>query len=552
MKLQILTLFSILELISSASAGQEILPKTGALKLRTDLSDTNGPIHLQLYKSNFIDDRIPISIKSAANVVKHTNIKDIGITPVVGNIEGEQDSFVHGSIHNDEFQGFIHTNQESTFFKTHKIIFPSAYSSGNGEDGNYVPTAKTDIYERHLDTYKLPGVSRTLKQIKMLAVRAPRHNRYKREESLDDKYLNSNHDGSVDWTKEAKVNGKRFGPNRTCKLKVIADHTFFEVYSNRDVKKAVVTMLWTIQEADRLFRTFDLDLNGQSDNVGFSIGKFVVFQDEYVNDYPIHEPYRLGVEGAQDYLEDFTRFDSEEYCVTYGFSSIYFEDAIGMSWVSEVCDDNWNVGFLTYNYSGKEMPKAIAISTFVHEIGHLFGAWHDPKKEGPECSPGNNDNYIMYPRAQIAEWGTNKVKFSPCSKNAVYENLIIQGKNKCFDPETQPMKQTHKNVDLDVVSCSEKNTAQCDPMGRDSQCCEEDCTFKPHDAQCSTSFLSWGHCDDGNCRSSFMGLNSAARKTHIFGKDSSSTISPATFDSGASYVKVCVGLMIFAAIGVLL
>ena len=101
-----------------------------------------------------------------------------------------------------------------------------------------------------------------------------------------------------------------------------------------------------------------------------------------------------------------------EYCLAYTFAARDFADGtLGLAWVAKlttsvggVCErrqiikgtnKSLNTGIVTVvNYQSR-VPEIVSSLTFTHEVGHNFGAEHDPKDEF--CSPGkqNGGNYIM-------------------------------------------------------------------------------------------------------------------------------------------------------------
>ena len=105
-----------------------------------------------------------------------------------------------------------------------------------------------------------------------------------------------------------------------------------------------------------------------------------------------------------------------------------------------------NTGILTMvNYQSR-VPALVSQLTFAHEVGHNFGAEHDPAGDGNECAPGQaaGGNFIMYRSATTGREKNNNF-FSECSQAQMGPLLhaIVKNPHKfCFTSiETNEQEQ---------------------------------------------------------------------------------------------------------------
>ena len=138
-----------------------------------------------------------------------------------------------------------------------------------------------------------------------------------------------------------------------------------------------------------------------------------------------------------------------DYCLGFTFTARDFNDGtLGLAWLGKenekpggFCDrpvemdgmlKSFNTGIVTViNYKSR-VPELVSQLTFAHEVGHSFGADHDPI----DCLPGNENggNFLMYRRANTGKFQNNKF-FSRCSvkqMSRVLFNRINSPKKFCF------------------------------------------------------------------------------------------------------------------------
>uniref|UniRef100_A0A3Q4GRX2 ADAM metallopeptidase domain 17b n=1 Tax=Neolamprologus brichardi TaxID=32507 RepID=A0A3Q4GRX2_NEOBR len=140
----------------------------------------------------------------------------------------------------------------------------------------------------------------------------------------------------------------------------------------------------------------------------------------------------------------------------------------------------------------KLLEEADLVTT--HELGHNFGAEHDPDK--PECAPREDQGgkYVMYPIAVSGDHVNNKM-FSDCSKRSIVKRLRLKAPscfkerkiNVCGNSRVEQGEECdpgllHINSDLCCTpNCRLKADAQC--SDRNSACCRE-CSFEAKGAVC--------------------------------------------------------------------
>ncbi|KAI3387168.1 hypothetical protein SNEBB_008186 [Seison nebaliae] len=239
-----------------------------------------------------------------------------------------------------------------------------------------------------------------------------------------------------------------------------------------------------------------------------------------------------------------------DYCLIYSFTMRDFADGtLGLAWVGStnnqaggVCDKKatvhggfqraLNTGVITFFNFNSNVPAAVSELTLAHEIGHSFGAKHDPLDD-EKCVPNGADgNYIMYPKATTGKMKNNRI-FSSCSLesmgNVVTDLVEMSGRKKfCFAKihgpfcgnqivekgeecdcgyETDCTDQccfSRKEIGADKSSCTLKDRSQsglpvnCSPT--QGTCCQDDCSFKKKNAVClpASDCLEATLCEDDN------------------------------------------------------
>ncbi|XP_058471230.1 disintegrin and metalloproteinase domain-containing protein 17a isoform X1 [Solea solea] len=135
-----------------------------------------------------------------------------------------------------------------------------------------------------------------------------------------------------------------------------------------------------------------------------------------------------------------------------------------------------NTGLTSTKNYGKTILTKEADLVTTHELGHNFGAEHDPDNI-PYCAPSDDQGgkFVMYPIAVSGDHVNNK-RFSNCSKISVGKTLRFKA----------PMCFKERNSKVCGNSRVEEGE-ECDPgllHLKDDLCCSSTCKFK-RSAQCS-------------------------------------------------------------------
>jgi hypothetical protein len=116
-------------------------------------------------------------------------------------------------------------------------------------------------------------------------------------------------------------------------------------------------------------------------------------------------------DSAIDLLAAFTNGDgTTDSCLGHLYTDRDYDGTLGLAYIGTLCGSSYNTGF----HSVYGISTAVQQLTLTHEIGHSWGAEHDP--EGTSCSPSEQEggHYIMYASATDGSMINNKV-FSECS-----------------------------------------------------------------------------------------------------------------------------------------
>ncbi|XP_008593023.1 PREDICTED: disintegrin and metalloproteinase domain-containing protein 17 [Galeopterus variegatus] len=224
---------------------------------------------------------------------------------------------------------------------------------------------------------------------------------------------------------------RRADPNpmkNTCKLLVVADHRFYKYMGRGEESTTTNYLIELIDRVDDIYR------NTSWDNAGF---KGYGIQIEQIRILKSPQEVRPG----------------EKH---YNMAKSYPNEE----------KDAWDVKML--------LEEADLVTT--HELGHNFGAEHDPDGLA-ECAPNEDQGgkYVMYPIAVSGDHENNKM-FSNCSKQSIYKTIESKAQ-ECFQ------ERSNKVCGNSRVDEGE----ECDPgimyLNNDT-CCNSNCTLK-QGVQCS-------------------------------------------------------------------
>ena len=114
-----------------------------------------------------------------------------------------------------------------------------------------------------------------------------------------------------------------------CTLHIVADHTFFSLAGHSDIVTTISEMMFFVTEANTIFRSTDFDGDGAGDNIGFYVS--------HVTLYTGTKNYKMSDTSlsAHKYLDVFSEYDFDNFCMGVAFSCRDFADGIlGVAWVA--------------------------------------------------------------------------------------------------------------------------------------------------------------------------------------------------------------------------
>lgn len=269
--------------------------------------------------------------------------------------------------------------------------------------------------------------------------------------------------------------------NTECTLYVAVDHVYFEKTAGKDVQRTIAEITYFVSETNQVFRSTDFNGDGAGDAIGFRISKIQIYN---ATDYLMASKTADG-----DYLDAFSEYNFDDYCVATAFTSKEFGSTLGLAWTASsnvhgslggICQKrtyisskylSLNTNFVTNHNRGALLPTYLTALTLAHELGHSFGSPHDPE-DNKACVPeGADGNFLMYPYSSPGNEPNNNL-FSTCSIN--YINPVIQNKGSCLQAPAQ-------------ASCGNgkvENGEECD-CGTSSICLSVDPCCTPSDVNAS-------------------------------------------------------------------
>ncbi|KAG9347363.1 hypothetical protein JZ751_004930 [Albula glossodonta] len=291
----------------------------------------------------------------------------------------------------------------------------------------------------------------------------------------------------------------------TCPLLLVADYRFFEYMGRKEESTTLNYLIELIDRVDDIYRNTSWD--DEFKGYGVQIQQIIIKKEPTpVQGNGIHfnmlgSPKKnKDVWDVKKLLEQFSLDMAEnasKVCLAHLFTYQDFDEGtLGLAYVAPsrpgalggLCAKPYypsltshkvsylNTGLTSTRNYGKTILTKEADLVTTHELGHNFGAEHDPDNI-PYCAPSDDQGgkFVMYPIAVGGDHDNNK-RFSNCSKISVVKTL----RNKapiCF-------KERNSKV------CGNSRVEEgedCDPgllHLYDDPCCTSDCKFK-HSAQCS-------------------------------------------------------------------
>lgn len=296
----------------------------------------------------------------------------------------------------------------------------------------------------------------------------------------------------------------------TCPLLLVADYRFYEHMGRGQESVTLNYLIELIDRVDDIYRntTWDDEFKGY----GVQIAQIII-NKEPTKPPPSRDPsswlhYNMengNVKGKDAWdvkklLEQFSAdiaTNASSVCLAHLFTYQDFDEGtLGLAYVAPskahalggLCPKPYypsasakkpsylNTGLTSTKNYGKTILTKEADLVTTHELGHNFGAEHDPDNIR-QCAPSddNGGKFVMYPIAVSGDHVNNK-RFSNCSKTSIGKTLRFKA----------PLCFKEKNSKVCGNSRVEEGE-DCDPgllhLNNDD-CCTADCKFKPA-SQCS-------------------------------------------------------------------
>ncbi|GAA47427.1 disintegrin and metalloproteinase domain-containing protein 17, partial [Clonorchis sinensis] len=318
---------------------------------------------------------------------------------------------------------------------------------------------------------------------------------------------------------------------KLCRLSFIADYTFFTNVGSRSSPKTTRLIISLFYRINSLFQAtkFLVDEADEQSGYGFLLGDIIIH--ESWNNELGHYNARSDVNGKpwtpRSLSTAFSYAQFNRTCLAHLLTYRPFMGVLGRAWTAApelggICSPSgtergeefkMNTGWTTYaDYSGRRLLNAMAELITAHELGHNWGAAHDPDTE--ECSPPahSRGKYLMYAHS-VAGFAVNNYRFSPCSRRTVGATLAARAPlcfvatsestvRLCGNRRLDPGEECDAGVVNDDVCCTDncklRPGAQCSPWNHD--CCTSACQVAPPSTPCSERHsgnpcLSPGTCD---------------------------------------------------------
>ncbi|KAK7142096.1 hypothetical protein R3I94_011709 [Phoxinus phoxinus] len=310
----------------------------------------------------------------------------------------------------------------------------------------------------------------------------------------------------------------------TCPLLLVADHRFFKHMGRGEESTTLNYLIELIDRVDDIYRNTSWD----DEFIGYGVQIHqIIINKEPTKLAPGENHYNMdgspiertgNVWDVKKLLEQFSydiADNASAVCLAHLFTYQDFDDGtLGLAYVAPskqglggLCPKPYypshsvkrpsylNTGLTsTMNYGKTILTKEADLVT-THELGHNFGAEHDPDNIAA-CAPSDDQGgkYVMYPIAVSGDHFNNK-RFSSCSRFSVSRALKIKA-HQCFKERSSKLcgnSRVEEDEDCDpgllhlnddpccTAKCKFTKQAQC--SDRNSPCCKN-CRFESADKIC--------------------------------------------------------------------
>uniref|UniRef100_A0A3B4H172 Disintegrin and metalloproteinase domain-containing protein 17-like n=1 Tax=Pundamilia nyererei TaxID=303518 RepID=A0A3B4H172_9CICH len=306
-----------------------------------------------------------------------------------------------------------------------------------------------------------------------------------------------------DWEGQERKRQVHDHKKNTCPLLLVADYRF---YRHMGRKEESITLNYLIELIDRVddiyrnttwskeFKNYGVQIHQEPTKPPPNQPNWVHYnmEDSPVKGKEVWDVKRLLEQFSSDIADN-----ASSVCLAHLFTYQDFDEGtLGLAYVAPskpqalggLCPKPYypshsskkpsylNTGLTSTKNYGKTILTKEADLVTTHELGHNFGAEHDPDNI-PYCAPSDDQGgkFVMYPIAVSGDHVNNK-HFSNCSKASV-EKTLSHKAPLCF-------KERNSKV---CGNSRVENGEDCDPgllHLNDDPCCTSNCKFKSH-AKCS-------------------------------------------------------------------
>ncbi|XP_045918746.1 disintegrin and metalloproteinase domain-containing protein 17a [Micropterus dolomieu] len=408
-----------------------------------------------------------------------------------GHVVGEENSRVQAHIEGDEFSAHILTDDAEY------NVEPLWRFTNSPTDGRLLVYRSDDI--RNLSRIISPKVCGYIHaEAENLLPRTARRD-WDGQEEVDQEKVHHHRE-----KRQAHDHKKN-----TCPLLLVADYRFFKHMGRGQESVTLNYLIELIDRVDDIYRntTWDDEFKGY----GVQIQQIIINKEptkpppghagsDWVHYNMENSPRGREVWDVKRLLEQFSSDiadNASSVCLAHLFTYQDFDEGtLGLAYVAPskplalggLCPKPYypshsvkkpsylNTGLTSTKNYGKTILTKEADLVTTHELGHNFGAEHDPDNI-PYCAPSDDHGgkFVMYPIAVSGDHINNK-RFSNCSKISVGKTLRFKAP-LCF------IERNSKVCGNSRVEDGE----ECDPgllHLNDDPCCSSDCKFK-RGAQCS-------------------------------------------------------------------
>ncbi|XP_076460150.1 ADAM 17-like protease [Babylonia areolata] len=232
----------------------------------------------------------------------------------------------------------------------------------------------------------------------------------------------------------------------TCRMIAVADYKFYRFIGDRDIYNTAAYIASVMATVNSIYRGTVFNVGYDITGMGFEIAEMQI----NVNPTSGYNTDRADWE-TLELLQTFGRDRYfEKFCVAHLFTHQQFSgNVLGLAYIASqdvgsaggICSPtremgnyttSLNTGWSTTLNSNKDTVLAQqAQLVTAHELGHNWGAEHDPDTD--ECSPSSvfgSGKYLMYAYS-VNGYDSNNNVFSPCSKRDIGAVLASKAE-ACF------------------------------------------------------------------------------------------------------------------------